>query len=446
VSGEVSRGALRGDALAIHGAALAAVDPSRLVARCLGNDGGRLELRRPTGETLAVHAGAVLLVGGGKAGLAMARAAAAAAEEACRDGLVVVPRGGEGPCASGVAIVPGGHPLPDAAGEAATARLLAAVTAADARTLVLVVLSGGASSLLVAPAKGLTLADKVAVTRALLASGADITALNMVRRHCSLVKGGGLARAARGAAGLWALVLSDVVGDDPATIASGPTVADPTTFRDAEAVLARYVPSDQVPARVRDHLAHGRAGHLPETTKPGDPSLRNAVTVVVGGNRDAVAAAGSMAASRGYAVDVLPEPLGGAAAAVGGFLAARLRAMRRDRAVALVAGGETTVRVRAGGRGGRCQQLALAAAIALAGEPCVLLAVGTDGVDGPTDAAGACIDGATIERAAARGLDPARALAATDSHPLLAATGDLVRTGPTGTNVADLVVALRAAC
>jgi glycerate-2-kinase len=201
-----------------------------------------------------------------------------------------------------------------------------------------------------------------------------------------------------------------------------------------------------VPARVRDHLARGRAGHVPETAKPDDPSLRNTVTVVVGGNRDAVAAAASTAASRGYVVDVLPEPLGGDAAAAGSSLAARLRAMPRDRAVALVAGGETTVRVQAGGRGGRCQQLALAAAVALAAEPCVLLAAGTDGVDGPTDAAGACIDGATVERAAARGLDPARALAATDSHALLAATGDLVRTGPTGTNVADLVVALRAAC
>src|SRR5205823_1234666 len=234
-------------------------------------------------------------------------------------------------------------------------RLLAAVGAADAATLVLVVLSGGASSLLVAPAAGLTLADKQALGARLLASGADIGALNVVRKHCSRVKGGGLARHAARAAGLWTLVLSDVVGDDPATIASGPTVADPSTFRDVAAVLARYLAAEDVPAAVRARIERGCTGALPETVKPGDPALARAATGV-------------------------------------------------------------------------------------------LLAAGTDGVDGPTDAAGACVDGGTVARAWARGLDPAAALAATDSHPLLAATGDLLRTGPTGTNVADLVVALRAAC
>jgi glycerate-2-kinase len=436
----------RADARASLAAALAAVEPGRRVAAGLGRNGGTLVLRAPDGTPLARHAGRVLVVGAGKAALAMARAAAAAAGEACAGGLVVVPQGGAGTGAGPIEVACAAHPVPDRNGVAATARLLDAVGAAGRDTLVLVVLSGGASALLVAPAPGLTLADKQAVTARLLAAGADIAALNTVRRHCSRVKGGGLARAAVDAAGLWALVLSDVVGDDPATIASGPTVADPTTFADAAAVLARHLRPDDVPPAVRAHLARGRAGEATETVKPGDPVLARALTRIVGGNRDAVAAAAEAARARGYATTVVDEPVTGDAAVAGAALAARLGALPRDRAVALVAGGETTVRVVAGGRGGRSQQLALAAALVLAGGPGVLLAAGTDGIDGPTDAAGACVDGTTVTRARVRGLDPAAALAATDSHPLLAATGDLVVTGATGTNVADVVVALRRAC
>jgi len=432
------------DALACHAAALAAVDPVRLVAACLGRDGSALVLRARDGRPLARHAGPVLVLGAGKAARAMGRAAAEIAAPACCGGLLLVPHGEVG-MAGPLDVATGAHPVPDRAGEAATARLLAVVGAAGAETLVVAVLSGGASALLVAPAAGVTLADKQALTAALLAAGADITALNTVRKHCSRVKGGGLARAAAAAKGLWALVLSDVVGDDPATIASGPTVADPTTFADAAAVVARCLAPGAVPPAVRTHLTRGQTGAVPETVKPGDAALARVHTVVVGGNGDAVGAAAQAARARGYATRVL-EPLTGDAAAQGARLAALLRASPRDRPVALVAGGETTVRVCAGGRGGRCQHLALAAALAHAGEPGVLLAAGSDGIDGPTDAAGACVDGETVARAAAHGFDAARALAATDSHPLLAATGDLLVTGPTGTNVADLVVALRPAC
>jgi glycerate 2-kinase len=439
----MSAAGLRRDALACHGAALAAVEPGRLVGARLERVDGTLVLRGPAGVELASHAGPVVVGGAGKAALAMARAAATIAADACRGGLVIVPHGERGACPGGVEVASAAHPLPDAAGVAATARLLAMTLVADPRTLVLVVLSGGSSSLLVAPADGLALADKRIVAERLLASGADIAAINVVRKHCSRVKGGGLARAAARAAGLWALLLSDVVGDDPATIGSGPTVADPSTFRDAAAVLARHLGAADVPPAVRAHIERGCSGLVPETVKPRDPVLARTTTVVVGGNRDAVEAAARAAAARGYAARILPEPLEGDAAEAGVRLAAQLRAEPRARRVALVAGGETTVRVEPGGRGGRSQQLALAAAIALAGEPCVLLAAGTDGIDGPTDAAGACVDGGTVARARARGLDARAALAATDSHPVLDATGDLVRTGPTGTNVADLVVALR---
>jgi glycerate-2-kinase len=366
-------------------------------------------------------------------------------------GLVLVPHGVPGDTGP-VGLAFGGHPVPDAAGAAATARLVALVSGAGSDTLVVLVLSGGASSLLVAPAPGLTADDEAGVARALLASGADIAAMNAVRKHCSAVKGGGLARAAGGAAGLWTLALSDVAGDDPAVIGSGPTVPDPTTFADVAAVLARWLAPGDVPPAVAAHVAAGVAGRIAETAKPGDPAFARATTVVIGSNRDAVDAAARAAAERGYAVDVVPEPIAGDAAAAGRALAARLRAAPRGRPAAVVAGGEPTVRVRPGGRGGRAQHLALAAAIALAGEPAVLLAAGTDGVDGPTDAAGACVDGGTIARAIgveserASGDDAERALAETDSHGVLVASGDLVRTGPTGTNVADVVVGLRAAC
>ncbi len=418
------------------------MEPGRLVAAVLGREGEALVLRDAAGRMRARHAGPVLLVGAGKAALAMARAADAAARGLVRGGVLVVPHAAVAPAADDVAVLGGGHPLPDRAGAAASARLLAAVQTAGPDVLVLAVLSGGASALLEVPAPGVALDDLRALTAALLAAGADIAALNTVRRHCSLVKGGGLARAARGAAGLWALVLSDVVGDDPAVIASGPTVADPTTFAEALAVLER-LPARSVPAAIRAHLERGAAGRAAETVKPGDPVLARTATVIVGGNRHAVEAAAAEARARGYATRVLARPFTGDAAEAGRHLAATILALPPSGGAALVGGGETTVRVVAGGRGGRCQHLALAAAVVLAGSDAVLLAAGTDGVDGPTDAAGACVDGGTVARARARGYDAAAALAATDSFPLLEATGDLVRSGPTGTNVADVVVALR---
>jgi glycerate 2-kinase len=303
-------------------------------------------------------------------------------------------------------------------------------------------LSGGASALLCAPADGLGLADKQAVTRALLDAGADIASFNTVRKHCSRVKGGGLARAAADAAGCWTLVLSDVVGDDLATIASGPTVGDPTTFADALAALARLGVTP--PRAVADRLRRGAAGEIAETPKPGDPVFARVHTRLAGGNGDAVAAMAAEAGRRGYAVVVQRELLTGDAADAGARLAAALLAAPGREPIAIVAGGETTVRARPGGVGGRSQHLALAAAAALAGTGAVLLAAGTDGVDGPTGAAGGCVDGETTARARAAGVDVADALAATDSHRALEATGDLVVTGPTGTNVADVVVALRA--
>jgi glycerate 2-kinase len=432
---------LRAAARACFDAALAAVDPRRLVGEVLHREGEVLRLETAAG--VRSHGGPVLLVAAGKAALGMAEGAA---DAQATTGLVVVPHGTSGGGPASTVVLRAAHPVPDADGVRATARVLDAVRTAGPETLVLVLLGGGASSLLVAPAGIVTLGDKQAVTAALLASGADIGALNTVRKHCSRVKGGGLARAARGAAAVWTLLLSDVPGDDPATIASGPTVADATTFAEARAVVARWLAPDAVPGGIRAHLEAGAAGRVAETVKPGDPGLEHVVTHVLAGNRAALNAAAAAARRLGFEPHVVPEPLRGDAELAGRRVVAALDVAPRHRPVAVVAGGETTVRVSRGGRGGRSQHLALAAALALAGRPGVLLAAGTDGVDGPTDAAGACVDGATVARARARGLDAAAALAATDSNPVLAATGDLVRTGPTGTNVADLVVALRSAC
>lgn len=428
---------LRADAHACFAAAVAAVEPGRLIARALDRAGDELLLRAPDGTIAARHRGPVCVVGAGKAAVAMAIATARAIGPALVSGLVIAPAPAAdvGP----IAVRRGAHPVPDAGGAAATATLLDLVGGLGADTLVVVVLSGGASSLLVAPSAGISLDDKRDLTRAMLAAGAEIGALNAVRKHCSCVKGGGLSRATAAAAGLWTLVLSDVPGDDPATIGSGPTVGDPSTYADALAALDGLGVAP--PAAIAGHLRRGAAGGVGETPKPGDPVVARGRLRLVGTNADALGAAASEAARRGYAVTRWNELLRGDAAAAGDTLAAALLALPGAGPVALVAGGETTVRAVTGGIGGRSQHLATAAARRLAGTDAVLLAAGTDGVDGPTDAAGGCVDGATIARAA--GLDADAVLRGTDSHRLLAATGDLVVTGPTGTNVADVVVALR---
>jgi len=408
----------------------------------LGRDGASLVLGRSGVTRRARHAGPVLIVAAGKAAALMA---AAAAEVAGTTAYAIAPHGPSAIDSARVEVARAAHPVPDEAGVAATAALLARVEHAAADTLVVLLLSGGASALLVAPADGIRLADKQAVTRALLQAGADIGALNTVRKHLSRVKGGGLARAARGAAGLWTLVLSDVVGDDLSTIASGPTVADPSTFADAVAVVDRHLAPAAVPAAVRARLEAGRAGRLAETVKAGDPALAHACTEVLAGNRTAVAAIAAEARARGYRTCVVDEPLTGDAAVAGRALVRRLLAEPDHGPVAVVAGGETTVEVVGGRPGGRSQHLALAAALALEGQAGVVLAGGTDGVDGATDAAGAVVDGETAARLRRAGIDPAAALAATDSHRALAAAGALLRTGPTGTNVADVALALRGA-
>jgi hydroxypyruvate reductase len=429
----------RADAAAIWRAALAAGDVAPLLHRHLRRDGARL---LAGGAALDLDRIArVLVLGAGKAGASMARTVDTILGARVSEGFVVVKDGYRLP-AGRIEVVEAGHPVPDARGLAASARLLALAESAAADDLVLFLVSGGGSALTPAPAPPVTLAEKQAVTRLLLAAGATIDELNAVRKHLSRLKGGLLARAAWPARVL-TLALSDVIGDPLDVIASGPTAPDPTTYADALAVLERRGVRERAPASILERLRRGAAGGLPETPKPGDQAFERVTNVVIGNNALVVDAAAAEAARLGYRPHVLTRSLQGEAREVAGELVARARALPGP--ACLIAGGETTVTVRGQGRGGRCQEFALAAALALQDDAAtVVLAAGTDGTDGPTEAAGGLVDGGTPERGRALGREAVEALADNDAGSFLQAAGDTVVTGPTHTNLLDLYLILRA--
>jgi hydroxypyruvate reductase len=339
------------------------------------------------------------------------------------------------------------HPMPDAAGIEATRAIVDLLRDAEERDLVVCVISGGGSALLTLPAEAVSLEDLQRTTDALLRCGATINEINVVRKHLDTVKGGGLARLAAPAE-MVTLILSDVVGNPLDAIASGPTVPDTSTWSEAVGVFDRYGLWDFAPVSVSHRLRAGAAGDLPDTPKPGDPLFERTQSVIVGSNLLACEAAAAAARELGLQALVLTTYVEGEAREAGRVLAGLLREVDAsghplERPCCLVAGGETTVTIRGDGRGGRNQELALSAAFSLRGVRDVLLAsVGTDGSDGPTDAAGAFVDGTTLERAEALGLDAARALADNDSYTLFDRLGSLIRTGPTNTNVNDLYVLL----
>ena len=420
----------------IFWAALAAVDPAAALRGVVEVESGALCI---AGETLPPGS-RVSVVAAGKAAPAMARAFQARAEPLALRGLVVTKDGhGGGPAA--LALREAGHPVPDARSAAAGRAALEVAAHAGPDEALVVLLSGGASALLTAPLPGLSLAELSATTELLLRSGAEIAELNCVRKHLTAVSGGRLLAATR-ARQVFVLAVSDVLGDDLATIGSGPCAADPTTHADALAVLARHALLGRVPPAVREHLEQGALGRRPESLKAGDPVLARVHSVVLASNRDALVAALREARARGFEARLVSDRLHGEARVLGARLAALARSLRRrERATLLVAGGEPTVTVRGAGRGGRAQELALAAALVLSGDAGVaLLAAGSDGSDGPTDAAGAHADGFTLARGAALGLDAQRRLDANDSHGFFAREGGCFVTGPTGTNVMDLVL------
>ncbi len=430
---------------AIYRAAIAAVDPATLAGRALdGAIAGAEGVPAIVAEARRVH-----LLGIGKASLRMTLEIERRLGAKVAAGIAVAPADGMTAAAqsrskpSRVTVMRGGHPLPDASSAAAGRATLEMLSRLHADDLLVVALSGGASAMFAAPAEGITLDDKIAVTQMLLRSGATIREFNTVRKHLSAVKGGRLLLATNGARVL-GLVLSDVPGNDLATIGSGLTASDPTTYADAIAVLKRRGAWGRAPERVRDLLERGNAGEIPETPKSGDPALARTTNVIIGDNRTALDAAALAAAELGYAVDLWRE-LYGEADDLGRSLGAHLAALGGERTCVL-AGGEPTVKVRGGGRGGRAQQCALALAIELgriaACCPLAALIAGSDGIDGPTDAAGAFAFADTVARAEAHGLDAAAALRRNDAYGFFAALGDLMITGPTGTNVADIFIGL----
>jgi glycerate-2-kinase len=431
----VSRAGARAELEALFRAALRAVDPGEAVRRALAREGSRLGV---AGVLLPDDARCVVLAAG-KAAAAMAAAFEREAGERVARGLVITKDGHGLPLAK-LGLREAAHPLPDARSEAAGAEALALAASASADETLVVLLSGGASALTSCPLPGLRLEELRETTDLLLRAGAEIGELNCLRKHLTRVAGGRLAAASR-AREIVVLAISDVMGDDWATLGSGPCAPDPSSYADALAVLRRRGLSEKVPAAVRRHLEAGAAGLRPESAKPGDPALARVRRLFVASNRDALAAAREAGRARGLAVHVLTERLRGEARHVGRRLAALARALRPGPPRLLLAGGEPTVTVRGRGRGGRAQELALAAALELAGERRVaLLAAGTDGSDGPTPAAGAFADGATLARGAAAGVDARAALAENDAYGFFAREGGCFVTGPTGTNVMDLVL------
>ncbi len=435
---------LRQHALEIFQASLKAVDPKEAIFRAVkpSEDGLQIGARRLTFEDFD----RILVVGGGKAAAPMANALEEILGDRIADGVVVV-KEGHGLPLQHVRLREAGHPMPDERGVRGAEEILSLAAGAAERDLVLCVISGGGSALLVAPAQGISLADKQEVTRLLLACGANIHEINTVRKHLSRVKGGGLARAAHPAT-VVSLVLSDVIGDDINVIASGPTVPDPTTFADVRRVLETYDIEHQLPTAVQQRLQQGAAGEIPETPKPGDGIFQRCAVELVGTNFQALAAAGAKARQLGYQPLILSSVVEGEAREVAKVLTAIAREVQRSEnplaaPACILCGGETTVTLKGDGKGGRNQEFVLAAAMMLDGlDDMVVLSGGTDGTDGPTDAAGAVADGRTIARARATGLDPVDYLRRNDSYHFFQALDDLVLTGPTRTNVMDVYMAL----
>lgn len=387
------------------------------------------------------HYDRVVVVGAGKATAPMARAIEGILGSRLHSGMVIV-KYGHGVSTKRIVVEEAGHPIPDRAGMLAAKRLRSLAASLTDRDLLIVLLSGGASSLMPAPIHGISLADKQRVTRQLLRSGAEIAEINSVRKHLSSLKGGRLAESTK--ATVVTLILSDVLGDDVSAIASGPTAPDPTTYDGAVACLKRYKIWSQVPRAVRDHLERGRRGEIPETPKARSSVFRRVHNEIIGNSRLALDSLMRIARKAGLRTVVLSMTMTGEARIVGAHFGALARKIIDEkRPVAkpccLMAGGETTVTVKGGGKGGRAQEFAVAAAKVIAGLPNAwVAAVGTDGTDGPTDAAGALVGGRTVGQADRLGIDLDLALSRNDTYPALKRLGSHIITGPTGTNVNDL--------
>jgi glycerate-2-kinase len=427
-------------------AALRAVEPPRLMKSKLRLVGKRLVAG---GEEIDLKKfRRLLVIGGGKAAVSMADALESILGDEITAGLVNVPdsqlRKGAGKRRGRHIKLHGStHPLPSASGQEGVLEMLELVGKPDTETLVICLISGGGSSLLPLPGEGVALSEKIEVTRRLLLAGAPIQELNIVRKHLSAIKGGRLAQRLYPSR-ILSLVISDVVGNRLDSIASGPLYPDPSTFQDAERVLKKYDVWKALPAGAGEMLRGGLRGTNPETPKPGSKYFEKISNVIIGGNEDACNAAVRQLKQAKSRPTLLTTGYEGEARFAGVFMGSVVQyGASRARPRAYVAGGETTVSVRGDGRGGRNQEFALGAAMKINGNPGIsLVSLGTDGIDGSTDAAGAMVDGSTLARAAGLGLHPEGTLQRNNSYEFFRRLGDTVMTGPTGTNVNDIVIAV----
>ena len=435
---------LRADAQAIFAAGIKAANALVAVMRHVEAGGTMLRVAGRIYDLTSIEN--LYVVGCGKAAAQMALALQEIVGARITGGVVVV-KYGHGLPLQKIKVVEAGHPIPDEAGRCGAAQVIEMVSRAGADDLIFFVISGGGSALLPMPADGLTLEDKQRTTEVLLACGATIGEINALRKHLSRIKGGRLAELAF-PAHVIALILSDVLEDQLDVIASGPTVGDATTFTDCLGILQAYGLREKIPPAVVAHLERGARGEVAETPKPAAAIFQKVQNVVVGSNRLALDAASEQAKNLGYKTTLLSTAISGESRIVAASHAARAKewALKRSAGeppLCLISGGETTVTLRGDGLGGRNQEFALAAAVEIADlNNLVLLSAGTDGTDGPTDAAGAVVDGATIRRGEAQGLHATEFLARNDSYHFLRRTGDLLVIGPTFTNVMDMHVIL----
>jgi len=428
------------DARIIFEASLAAADPILLVRRSLQLDGAILQAGKRLYD-LARYSN-LYVVGAGKAAAKMARAVEALLGERIAGGIVIVKHGHSIPLKK-LKIVEAGHPIPDPAGIKATEAIIRLLRRTQKNDLILCLVSGGASALLSCPVVGLSLQDKQRTTQALLNSGARIQEVNAIRKHISGIKGGRLAELAYPSTVL-SLILSDVIDDSMDNIGSGPTAPDSSTFADCLSIIDRYGVGDMIPLAVTTFLKKGAAGEIADTPKADNPIFQQVQNLLIGNNQLALVAAKEKAQALGYNTLILSSSVEGEArsVAIDHVVSARdvLSSSSPVRPPAcIISGGETTVTIRGAGLGGRNQEFALAAALEIDGlNGIVVLSGGTDGTDGPTDAAGGIVDGTTVQRARDQGLNARSYLERNDSYPLLKAVGDLLITGPTLTNVMDL--------
>jgi len=438
--------ARRDEIIKIFQAGLSSVDPYRVVTSHADNISSLYRIRKYR---------RFYVISFGKASVPMAQALIDNFGKTITGGIVITPYGQntKTEAIGRLKIYEARHPIPDENGIKATSEILNLLKGLDEHTLIVCLISGGGSALLVAPISGITLEEKQKTTGLLLKSGADINELNTVRKHLSHVKGGRLVMRAYPAT-IISLILSDVIGDRPDVIASGPTAPDSTTYDDALRILRKFKLEERFPAPIMQVLVRGKEGKIAETPKEGNIVFERVRNIIVGSNKVALETASAGARRRGFDAVVISTEVAGEAKDAGRWLARQaieivnqrkgeIGKVKVKRPLCLISGGETVVTVTGNGCGGRNTELALAYAMEIAGkQEITFLSAGTDGADGPTDAAGAFVDGQTIARAKVRGLDPVKYLQNNDSYTFFKALGDLFITGPTGTNVMDLQITL----